>query len=355
MRALIRLVPAVPTLIVAAGLAASAVTLDAAQAGDVDAFFKGKQLTLIISSGTGGGYDRYGRTITMHMEKYLPGKPDFIPKNMPGAGGIKAANFLFDVAPKDGSTIGMMDRATATAPLLYGDESKATYNAVKFNWIGSAQREVGAAMIMTASGYKTIADAKTHTIIVGSPGPETDTSLYPRLLNNLAGTKFKIINGYKEQAEIVLAMDRGELDGFFITGLSGPNYEAIKPRIVEGKMIPILQLGIDKNPTLPASLPGILDLVSNEDDKRVLSLVLARADLGRPMAAPPGVPAAIVTAYRDAFRKVMVDPAFLADAEKQGLPIAPIYGEDAQAMVAKLYTTPQAVLDRARSLVASGT
>jgi len=200
-------------------LAPTALVSTAASAQSAEAFYKSRnEMSIIISSAPGGSYDVYGRMITRHMSKYIPGNPTIISNNMPGAGGMRAANFLYEVAPKDGSVISIMDRGIVTAPLLYGAESKAQFEAVKFNWLGSAVIEMGMGTVSAKAPATTLEEMKKTEVIFGVSGPETDPAMYARLFNKLYGTKIKGIAAYPGQSDILQAVEKGELHGLFLSG-----------------------------------------------------------------------------------------------------------------------------------------
>lgn len=304
-----------------------------------------RDMVIVTSSTPGGGYDAYSRMLARHMPKHLPGTPNIIVNNMPGAAGIRAANYLYNIAPKDGSTIALLDRAIPTAPLLYGEESKAQFDATKFNQIGSAMRETGMIVLSSNSPVNTIDDARKTEIIVGSQGPEQDTAMYPRLLNQLIGTKFKIIYGYNGQPDIFHAVEKNELQGLFMSGWSGNGRAYVLDKMSKGEMKLLLQISAARDPRHKET-PTILEAVPGADDKRIIELLLARLSLGRPFMAPPGVPADRVQLLRTAFRKSIQDPELIAEAEKSRLAIDPIWGEEAQEIIARAYTTDKALIER---------
>jgi tripartite-type tricarboxylate transporter receptor subunit TctC len=314
-------------------------------------FFRSrKDMNFITSSAPGGGYDSYSRLFAKYMSKYLPGNPVILVNNMPGGGGIRAANFLYNVAPKDGSTIALLDRGVASAPLLYGEESKAQFDAVKFNWLGSAMSENGMAVVSTAKSVLSIEDAKTHEVIVGATAPEQDPAMFPRLLNDLLGTKFKIVYGYKGQPDTFLAIERGELDGLFMSGWSGPGRAYVREKIKEGKMALLVQMSATGDPA-HSDTPTILSLIKDDQDRQVVELLLSRLSLGRPFLSPPGIPADRVALLRDAFRKAITDPELLEEAAKARLAINPIFGEEAQAVITKIYQASPELVLRARHII----
>jgi tripartite-type tricarboxylate transporter receptor subunit TctC len=331
-----------------AGLAVSV------QAQPAEEFFRGKkELNLITSSSAGGGYDQYSRMVARHMSKYLPGSPNIIVQNMVGGGGIRAANYLYNVAPKDGTVFSLIDRGMPTAPLLYGEKSQARFDAAKFSWIGSIMRETGMGVISERSVVKTIADAKKHEIFFGTTGPETDPAMFVRLVNELLGTKIKAIHGYKGQPEEFQATEKGELDGLFMSGWSGPGRAYVRDQMSRGQMRLLLQMAAekDKDPQ-HIDTPSILELVGNPDDRQIIGLVLGRMTLGRPFIGPPGVPEDRVALLRKAFRQAVEDPELRADAERQRLAIDPTWGAEAEDVIQRLYQTPPQVVERTRKIVA---
>ena len=341
------------TLGIAAGAATLvlAISAGAALAQSAEEFFRSrKEMNFITSSAPGGGYDSYSRLFARFMSKHLPGNPTILVNNMPGGGGIRAANFLYNIAPKDGSTIALLDRGIATAPLLYGEDSKAQFEAVKFNWLGSAMRENGMGVVSTRVPVKSIEDAKTREVIVGATAPEQDPAMFPRLLNELLGTKFKVVYGYKGQPDTFLAIERGELDGLFMSGWSGNGRAYVREKMKEGKMRLLVQMSTTGDPT-HSDTPTILSLVKNEQDKQIVELILSRLALGRPFLSPPGIPADRVAMLRDAFQKAATDPELLEEAKKQRLAIDPIFGDDAQALITKLYQSPPELVRRARNII----
>ncbi len=317
-------------------------------------FYLGKrELTLITSSAAGGGYDQYSRMLARHMAKYLPGNPTIVVQNMIGGGGIRAANFLYNVAPKDGSVFGLIDRGMPTAPLLYGDKSQARFDAVRFSWIGSVMRETGMGVLATRSAVKTIEDAKRREIFFGSTGPETDPAMFVRLVNDLLGTRIKAIHGYKGQPEEFQAIEKGEIDGLFMSGWSGPGRAYVRDRIGRGELRLLVQMSPLKDP-MHSEAPTILELVNAPEDRQIVKLVLDRMTLGRPLFGPPGIAADRLALLRRAFRQTVEDPELKADAQKQRLALDPTWGEDAEGVIKALYATPAPVVERTRRIVAVG-
>jgi tripartite-type tricarboxylate transporter receptor subunit TctC len=308
-----------------------------------------KEFYLITSSAVGGGYDQYSRLVARHMPKFLPGNPSIIVQNMIGGGGIRAANYIFNAAARDGTVFCLIDRGMPTAPLIYGEASKAQFNPLEFSWIGSLMTETGMGVIGARSVVKTIEDAKHHEIFFGTNGPETDPAMFVRLVNDLLGTKIKAVHGYKGQPDEFLSVGKGEIDGLFMSGWSGPGRAYVRERLARGEMRLLVQMAPRRDP-LHADTPAILDLVSAPEDRQIVELVLNRMILGRPFIAPPGVPAARLALLREAFRRTTEDAEFRIDAEKQKLALNPTSGEAAEAIIRDIYRTPPRVVERTRKI-----
>jgi tripartite-type tricarboxylate transporter receptor subunit TctC len=310
-------------------------------------FYKGKTIDLFVGYSAGGGYDVYARSIARFMGKHIPGNPSIVVKNMPGAGSLALANHLYNAAPKDGTAFGTIARGAAFDP-LFGNEA-AKFEAVKFNWIGSANNEVSVCVAWHTSGIKTIEELKTKELVVGGTGPSADTDQFPRIVNGVLGTKFKIVTGYPGGNDVSLAMERGEVQGR--CGWSWSSVITTRRDWLDKKLINVLvQLSTDKHEDLP-DVPSILELASTPEQKQILGLVFARQALGRPYLAPPGIPADRVAALRKAFMDTMKDKEFLAEAAKAKLEIGPISGEAVQKIVEDGYKTdPETVKKTAAML-----
>ncbi len=305
-----------------------------------DFYTKNNQIRLIVSSDAGGGYDGYARLLARHMGKHIPGNPTFVVQNMPGAGGLVATNFLYNVAPKDGTVFGQVQRLVPFVQIL--GEPGAQFETVKFNWIGSLASEVELCVSWNTSPVKTFADLKKTELIVGGSGPN-DTEAVPSILNNVLGTKFKIISGYPSSTAVTLAVERGEVSGICssYSSLSTRNAYWFK----EKKVNLLVQSAIKKHPDLP-DVPLALDQATNPEDKALLELNDGRLATGRPFVAPPGIPAERVKALRDAFIATTKDKDFLADAEKSKHEIEAVSGEEMQALLERVSKTPKALIDR---------
>ncbi len=333
----------------AAAVVLGAVSSHATAADSVEDFYKRKTITLYIGFSAGGGYDTYGRTVARHWSNHIPGKPKIIVKNRPGAGSLVLANELYNVLPKDGSVVAVIARGMAMEPLL-GNE-KAQFDVRKYNWIGSANNEVSICVSWHTTSVKTIQDLLKTEMIVGGTGPGADTDVFPKVMNNIVGTKLKLITGYPGGNDINLAMERGEVQGR--CGYSWSSAKSRNAEWLEQKKINILvQMSLEKHPDLP-NVPLIMDFAKDEDDTKALELIYARQVMGRPFVAPPDVPADRAKALRDAFMATMKDPKFLADAEKQDLEITPVSGAGIHKLIDRIYTSSPRAIALAKEAVTS--
>ena len=327
-------------LIVAAALGAPP-CFAAAQTGE-DFFLKTRTLTMYVGSGAGGGYDVLSRLVARHLTRYLPGHPNFIVKNMPGASGVESANFLYNTAPKDGSTILAGTNASLVLP-LYGSPV-AHYDPRKFEWIGSTDKMQAVCVSWYNVPVKTLADATRRQVIVGATGVNAGPGVYPKILNTLVGTKFKIISGY-DTAGMRLAMEKGEIEG--ICGLSWQTYKSISSDWIRDKKINVFaQMGLERNADLP-NVPLAFDLVKNPDDRQVLELIVLPQEFGRPFVAPPGTPEDRMAVYRKAFQAVLKDKEFLADLAKLRGNVDPLDDRQIRALLDRAYAAPKPIRDRA--------
>lgn len=332
-------------LSVATALASTAMNAGGAAAQDAVAdFYKGKQVDLIIATPTGGGYDAYGRLLARHWGKYIPGNPGLIAKNLPGASGTKALHFLFNIAPRDGSTVGAVHPGNILEPILALSKKRVEYDSPRFHYLGSANVETSLCILRADSPVKTFKEAFEKQVIIGGSG--TSTVFFPAGHNALLGTKFKIVAGYGGTAQLNLAVQRGEVDGFcgqFWSSLNTQNPEWI----TNGEFNIIVQEAAKSRPELDRmGVPPLYDFVKTEADKQALDLLYLPLTFGRPYVAPPDVPLERVEALRRSFDSALRDPALLADAAKMRLPIEPMTGEEVQAMVTQLFATPADVVKR---------
>ena len=332
----------------AIGAAVLAMTpLTPAAADSVADFYKGRTVEMYIGYSVGGGYDTYARLLANHIGKHIPGKPTVITKNMPGAGSAKLANWLYNVAPKDGTAIGAIGRGTGFDPLF--KIKGAQFDGTKFNWLGSANDEVSVCVAWQGSGVTKFEDVQAKELIVGGTGASADTDQFPKIMNGVLGTKFKIVTGYPGGNEVGLAMERGEVKGR--CGWSWSSVKSLHMDWVKDKKIHILvQLSLEKHPDLP-NVPLVMDLAKTPDDKGILKVIFTRQVMGRPFLAPPGIPAERVAALRKAFMDTMKDKQFVAAAEKAKLEITPVPGEKLQNLVKEAYDSPPALVAKTAALL----
>jgi tripartite-type tricarboxylate transporter receptor subunit TctC len=331
--------------ITAAALASQAFLTTAASAQDAVAkFYKGKTITMIIGLSPGGGYDIYARFVGQHLVRHIPGHPSFLARNMTGAGGLVSANHLYNVAPKDGTTLGAPQRGVPFEPLTGGAGHKAQFDPLKFNWIGSANSETSVAVAWHTTGITSYKDLFTKEIVFAGTGAGTESVVMPYVMANLLGFKVKVIAGYPGGSQMDLAMERGEVGGRGTYSWS--SFVAKRMDWLRDKKVNILyQQALEKHPDLP-NVPLVLDLAKNDDDRKLLELEMIPLLFGRPYMAPPDVPKDRVAALRKAFDETMKDPQFLAEAKKAKLEIDPVSGEKMEALLKKAYATPKALVDR---------
>lgn len=317
------------------------------QAQNVADFYKGKNVELLIGYSGGGGYDVYARLLAKHMGKYIPGNPNIVPRNMPGAGSLVLANWLYNVAPKDGATFGMIGRGTGFDPML--GNTAAKFDGTKYNWVGSMNNEVSVCVAWHTAGITDWKQLRQKEMVVGGTGPSADTDQFPRIMNGVLNTKFKIISGYPGGNDINLAMERGE-----VQGRCGWSWSSVKSTrwnwFTEKKVHVLIQLSLEKHEDLP-KVPLITELADTPDEKAILSLIFARQALGRPLLAPPGIPPARAAALRKAFTATMKDKEFRAEANKAKLEINPISGEVVQKIIVQSAKTDPKILKKAAAML----
>lgn len=314
----------------------------AAQAQSVADFYKGKTVRFVLSTGEGGGYDTYARAILPYLEKNLPGNPKIIVQHMQGAGGLVAANNLYNVAPRDGSQFAMIHRAAVSTAVLFG-KTNVRSDPTKFGWIGSMNDERSICAAWHTASVKTFADLQKTELIVAALGRGTDTDAYSNLLRNLFGAKLKIVTGYNSGSAMELALEREE-----VGGRCAWSWSTIMSRkdswVTEKKIVPLVQMSLSKHPDLP-DVPLITEFVTKEEQRRILEVVLAPQIIGRPLLMPPEVPAERLAAFRAAFNAGMKDPKFIEDA--RNLEISMVTGEQIEQMIARLFQTPKDIVDKA--------
>jgi tripartite-type tricarboxylate transporter receptor subunit TctC len=314
-----------------------------ARADSVSDFYRGKTITLVVSTSPGGGYDALARAVAQFLGKHIPGNPSVVVENMPGAGGIVATSYIAHAAPRDGLTIGCVQNNTPFEP-LFGTE-QAKYDATKLTWLGTPSVETGLLIVWHTSPIQTYQDARTHVMTAGASGANSAPAFYARLLNQLLGLKIKIIPGFPGQNEAYLAMERGEVDSFGVTFWS--SLTSTKQEWLRDKKIRILlQYGPEKETALP-DVPYVPDLIKNKDDKAMFEAAYAPLAAGRPFLAPPDLPVDRAAALRAGMMATFKDPGFLAEAAKEQLEInKPISGAAMQAQIAHVYEMPQRIVAR---------
>jgi len=331
-----------------AGLLVCAVLLCAAAPagaqGDVAAFYKGKQLRMIVGSAVGGGYDLFARIVARHIVHHIPGNPSIIVQNQPAAGGVVMTNQLFGQGPKDGTVIGVPINGIPTAPLL---QMGTQFDATRLAWLGSTNREAYVAFVWHTVPVQSIAELSSKEVVVGATTPGTTMVDFPLLVNDVLGFKFKVVRGYPGTPQINLAIERGEVQG--MGGLGWASIRAQTPHWISDKKIKVLaQYGLKRYQEL-ADVPTMLELAKSDADRQAMTMLFARTEYGRPYFLPPDVPAERVAALRRAFDATMKDAAFVAEAAKLQFDVDPLTGEQVQALVAQLAATPREVAARVRA------
>jgi tripartite-type tricarboxylate transporter receptor subunit TctC len=318
-----------------------------AQGPGPEAFYKGRSVNMIIGYSVGGGYDLYARILANHLGKHIPGNPTIVPQNMTGAGSAKAANFLYSVAPKDGSVIGTFSRSMAINPLI----ADAKFDGTKFSWLGSITNDVSTCISWHTSTIKTWDDLMKHQFTAGGEGAGADPDIFAQLYKNVFGAKIKLVTGYPGTADVVLAMERKEVDG--LCGISWSTIKARHSDWLKNKQINILvQAALKKEPEI-SHVPLATDLTTTPEQLQILKLLLASQAMARPFAAPPEIPADRKAVLQAAFDKTMNDPEFLKEAETRKLDVNPIPAAQIDALLKELYATPKDVLAKAARAISN--
>jgi tripartite-type tricarboxylate transporter receptor subunit TctC len=340
-----------PTFAPAVASAILLATNASAVAQSVEDFYRGKTITIYVGTGMGAGaVSAYPMALAPVIKKYIPGNPNVVVSHMPGAGGIKAASFIEGIAPQDGTAWGFITRGFMLAPLL--KLPQANFQPARFNWIGSPSRTVSiGAVWKAATPARTIQDAMQREIVVGATSIAQDTGIFPRALNRVLGTRFKIVTGYASLGAVDIAMERGEVQGkvgsTWKSLNSGPSAHWVKDGIVSV----IVQLGVRKSPDIPADVPLALDLATSPQDRQVLEVLCAPSATGYPSFMGPGVPRERIAAVRTAYAAAMTDPEFIDAVIKGGLDIDPIGADELTDVVRGIYALPEAAVARARELL----
>ena len=318
-------------------------TATSARGETAAAFYKGKTVNIYIGFGPGGGYDVYARMLARHFGRFIPGNPTVVPQNMPGAGGVKSAAYLFNAAPRDGTALAMFGGFNGLEP-LFGN-AQANFDTVKFTWIGNMNRDVSSCAVWSAAGFKNFSEIMQREMVFGSSGKGSTTSQHALVLKNMLGAKVRVIDGYQGTNSINLAMQRREVDascGIFLSSAMTSYAQDLK----NGNLRILIQFGRQKAPYFGDAV-NLYDLLKSEDEKLAADIIFRQSEIARPIAGTPGMPADRAAALRTAFMQTMKDPTFLADAAKLNMPIDPMSGEE----VAKLY---RVLLCRAQSDRRSG-
>jgi tripartite-type tricarboxylate transporter receptor subunit TctC len=309
-------------------------------------FYKGSQIKLISEAGPGSGYTAWARLIGQYLGRHLPGQPSVVVPSMGGAGGLIASNYMYSVASRDGREIAAMSRE---APLLSLMGSPGVrYDSLKFNWLGSPTSETNVCFVDKDAPVHSLQDLRSHELVLGTDGAGSGMHIYPTALNALVNTKIKTIDGYSDTGNVLLAIDRGEVQGACISAATA--YQARGDALRAGRLRVILQGGLAPDPRFP-DVPFVLDLATTEEQREALRFLYAGEGFGRPYVAPPGVPAERVAALRQALADTFADAAFAADAVRQGFEVRPISGAAMTALIEELARTPKAVIERVAALM----
>jgi tripartite-type tricarboxylate transporter receptor subunit TctC len=326
------------------GLAAWLLSAQGIAAQPVEPFFARKTITVTIGYTAGGSYDLYGRTIARHLGKHIPGQPTVIAQNMPGAGSLKAANYLYEVAPKDGTVLGVIVESAALEQAL--DNPAVQYDAAKFNYIGRVATSNNIFMQWHSSKVQSLADSRRMESSLAGTGPGSIADTVPKLLNVLTGTRFKLITGYPASSEAMLAMERGEVDG------ASSSWAAVKVGKQAWLRDRKIRIILQTTPTRVAELPdapSLGEIGDTPEDRAVFALYASGSAIGRSLLAPPGLPPERVQALRDAFQAMVRDPEFAGDLQRMNVELDPLPGEQVAQLAARALATPAAVRQRAKA------
>ena len=313
-----------------------------ARADPLADFYRGKAIHLLIGVGAGGDYDVHARLLARHLGKHIPGNPTIIPENMTGAGGLKATNYLYEIAPKDGTYLGIIPNNFPALQAVGG--RGVQFDAARFEWLGALTRETMTMVVWHTLGVKSLDDVRRREVVAGASSRGAITFTFPAMMNSFFGTRFKIVTGYTGGNDINLAMERGEV-GARVNSWS--SWKVNKPEWVRDGRIVLLAQGGKRSDEL-RNIPSVLDLARNDDDRQVIRLLMLGAELGRPFAAPPGVPAERIAALREAFAAMTMNPALLSEAAAARMDLDPIMGEESQKLILNVLNAPKAVAERAK-------
>ena len=330
-------------------LLASMFCAPALAADQVETFYRGKSMRMVIGYSSGGGYDAFARMLARFMGRHIPGEPTLVAQNMPGAGSLLATNWLYNAAPRDGTVIAAINRGIAFEPLTGGQGVQ--FEPLKFGWLGSLGKEVNVTLAWHTSPTKRAEDLFTRGLISGGTGSGADSAIYPALMNKLLGAKIHLIAGYPGANDVNLAMERGEIEG-----RPSPSWTSMRMArpdwLREGKIIPLWQLSLSKHRDLP-DVPLALDFARNEEDRQVMEFFFARQEMSRPFLTTPSVPAERLQALRVAFMKTAADPDFIEATKDQDVELDPIDGLAIENLIRKVYASPRRVVERASEIAQS--
>ncbi len=331
---------AVMAFILAAGV--NLLPLSAASGAD-DVNFKGKTVTILIGYGAGGSYDIYGRLVARHFGKYLPGNPNVIAQNMTGAGSLTLANHLYGNAAKNGTVMGVIGQTIPVDQVLGG--AGINFDSAKFNWVGRMASGVETIISWHTVPVKSIADAKKTVVVIAATGPSSGAAIYPIVLNNLLGTRFKVIRGYEGTKSMLLAMERGEAGG--VGAINVATLTSQFPEWLRDKKINVLtQVAVNRHPAFP-DVPTVVELAANEDDQKIMKVFAVSGDIGRALTAPPGLPPEVVAALRSSFMAMMADADLLATAKSANIDVEPMNGSDLQSLIEEVGRFPKPIIEKA--------
>jgi tripartite-type tricarboxylate transporter receptor subunit TctC len=317
-----------------------------APAQSATGYYAAKQVKVIIGLGTGGGYDLWGRMVARHIGRHLPGNPTVIAQNMEGAGSFRAASYMASQAPRDGTVLALIARDASLGPIT--GNTGAQFDPTRFSWLGTTTTETNVCMAYHTASVRTVQDLMVRELLVGDNGAGTGTGNYPKALNQLLALKFKIIRGYGSSADVVLAMERGEVEGYC------ESLESVfgkRPDWISSKTVNVLfQGGVKPDPSLP-NVPFINDLAKSADDRQAIEFLYAGQGIGRPFFGPPALAPDVHRMMRLAFDATMKDPEFVAEARQRNLTLAPENGEYMQRLIERIYATPRPVVERVAALI----
>jgi tripartite-type tricarboxylate transporter receptor subunit TctC len=338
------------TTTIHAALTATAIAAALATPAHAADYYAGKTIEFVVGGDAGGGYDIYARTVARYMNRHIPGNPNIIVKNMPGAGSTRAGIYISTVAPKDGSSVGALMPGAIIGPLL-DDKPNLQFDPTKVIYIGTADSGVRVCTTFQNSKIKTFDDAQKQKTILGASAAGGATRDYDYLLNKTAGAKFEVVSGYQGTVDIALAMERGEVDG-----MCGWDWSSVKSQksewVREKKLNILVQVALEPEAELTKmGVPLIWKYVTNDEDRKVAELVVSQQVFQRSYIAPPGTPAEQINILRAAFDATVADPQLLADAEKMKISITPLSGAKVQALIEKLYATPKELVERAKNVI----